>query len=91
MVLVSPAVDIVRLELNLEWPVRLFLFVAVLIELGDLHDGSGTWVVSNGSQVLADSPASALVVRFTKDGDPPVFEEIPRCLAVEVEHSEDVS
>ena len=36
--LVSPAVDIVGLKLQLEGPVGLMLLVAVLVEHADLHD-----------------------------------------------------
>ena len=47
LVLISPSVDIIRLNLDLEGPVRLFLLVAILIVLGHLIDGRGTDVISH--------------------------------------------
>lgn len=38
LVFVSPSVDIIRLNVNLEWPVGVLLFVTELIELGELHN-----------------------------------------------------
>lgn len=38
LVLISPAIDIVGLNIDLEGPVGILFFVAKLIELGQLHD-----------------------------------------------------
>jgi len=38
LILVSPSVDIVWLNVDLEWPVGVLLFVTELIELGQLHN-----------------------------------------------------
>ena len=45
--LIGPAVDVVRLNLNLEGPVVIINFFAVLVELRELHDRHGTSEVSN--------------------------------------------
>ena len=38
LVLVSPAIDVVRFNIQLVGPVRIFFFIAVLVKLGDFHD-----------------------------------------------------
>lgn len=38
LILVGPTVDVVRLDIDLERPVRFLLLFTVLVKLGDLHD-----------------------------------------------------
>ena len=45
LVSISPAVDIIRLEIYHEWPVGLGDRVTLLVVLGELHERSGTDVV----------------------------------------------
>ena len=47
LILISPSIDIIWFDINLVWPVRVFLLLSILIKLGDLHDGSGTDVISD--------------------------------------------
>lgn len=90
LVLVSPPIDIVRLNIELIWPVRILLLVAVLVELGDVHHGCSTNVISDSSQMLANGLSSAHVVGFSEDGRPAVFKEVKGLVAVEREHGEPV-
>lgn len=69
---------------------RILLLVAVLVELGDIHHGCSTNVISDSSQMLANGLSSADVVGFSKDGRPAVFEEVEGLVAVEREHGEPV-
>lgn len=91
LILISPTVDIVGLDLKLEGPVRLLLLVAVLIKLGQLHDTGATNMICHTGQVFSNGLSSALVVELTQDGHPTVLEEVERFLAIEGEHSQDVS
>ena len=91
LVLVSPAVDIEWLDIELEGPVGLLLFVAVLIKLGDLHHREEANVISDLSGVLSDSLATALIHWLTRASRPSVLEEVEGFLAVEIEHGEPVS
>ena len=91
LILISPTVDIIGLDLKLEGPVRLLLLVAVLIKLGQLHDTGATNMICHTGQVFSNGLSSALVVELTQDGHPTVLEEVERFLAVEGEHSQDVS
>lgn len=90
LVLVGPAVHIVRLHIDLVGPVRVLLFVAVLVEQSQLHHRGASDVVSHGRQVLAHGLASALVVEFSQNGGPTVFEKVERLLSIEREHGEPV-
>ena len=87
LVLVSPAVNIVRLDVNLEWPIRVLFFIAKLIELSKFHHGHSSSVVSDLGQVLANGLSGAVIVHFFKNVRPSVLEEVERLLTVEMEHS----
>ena len=87
---VGPAVDIVRLDINLERPVRIFLLVAVLIVLGKFHNGHGTGVIGDLSQVLADRLTGAVVIHFLEDVGPTILEEVEGGLAIEGKHGEPI-
>jgi len=91
LVLVGPAIDVIRLNLDLERPVRFFDFVTVLIELGELHNGHATCMVRHLVQVLANGLSGARVLHLTKDVRPSVLEEVEGGLSIEGEHSEPVS
>ena len=91
LIFVGPSKDIVRLKLQLEGPVRVLFFVAILVELGHFHDGGATDVIGHRSQVLANGVLGTYVVHLTKDSDPSVLEEVERRLAVERKHCKDVS
>jgi len=88
---ISPAVNIIRLDIDLEGPVMILNLITVLIELGKFHDGHGAGEVGNFGQMLTDGLSSALVVHFSKDVGPSVTEEVEGRLSVEGEHSEPVS
>ena len=90
LVLVSPSVDIIRLNVKLEGPVRLSFLVSILIKLGDFHDRSGANVISHSRKVLSNGVSSALIVRFTKYGCPSILEKVERLLTVKREHGEPV-
>ena len=91
LVFVGPPVHIIRLHVHLVRPVRVLLFVAILIEHTEVHDGGATDVISDRGQVLADGGAGALVIILPQDGRPPVLEEVEGCLAVESEHGKEVA
>ena len=48
LILISPSIDIIWFDIDLVWPVRVFLLLSILIKLSYLHDGSGTDVISDG-------------------------------------------
>ena len=87
---IGPSVDVVWLNVDLEGPVVVDDLVAVLVELGKLHDGHGAWCVGHFGQVLADGLSSALVVHLLEDVGPPVAEEVEGRLAVEGKHGEPI-
>ena len=91
LVLIGPSVNVIRLDLDLEGPVRLSNLVAVLIPLGEFHNRHGTGMVRNLVQMLADRLSSAGVLHLTKDVRPSVLEEVEGSLSVEGEHDEPVS
>ena len=86
LILISPSVDIIRLNVDLEGPVRLFLFVAILIVLGHLIDGRGTDVISHRGEVLSKGLFGALIVWRRDNGRPSVLKVVERLLAIEREH-----
>ena len=90
LILISPSVDVIGLDLELEGPVRLLLLDTILIELGQLHDTGAANVICNAGQVLSNGVSSALVVELTQDGHPTILEEVERLLSVEGEHGQDV-
>ena len=47
LVFIGPTIHVVRLNLDLERPVRLSYFVSKLVELGKLHNGHGAGEVCN--------------------------------------------
>ena len=87
---IGPSVHVVWLNVDLEGPVVVDDLVAVLVELGKLHDGHGAGCVGHFGQVLADGLSGALVVHLLKDVGPPVAEEVEGRLAVEGKHGEPV-
>ena len=91
LVLVGPAIDIVRLHVELIRPVRLVDLLAVLIELGNLHDRGSADVVSHGGQVLHDSLSGTLVVGFSQDSGPSVLEEVEGLVSIKRKHGNPVS
>ena len=91
LVLISPTVDVIRFKVDLEWPVRFSFLVSILIELGNLHNGSAADVVRDDSKVLSNGLTGTLIVWLTKNGRPSILEEVERLLAIEGEHGENVS
>ena len=87
LILISPSVDIIRLNFDHEGPVRLLLLVTILIVLGDLIDGGGANVISHRGEVLSKGLTGALIYWLTHNGRPSVLKEVVRLLAVEGEHS----
>lgn len=73
---ISPAIDIIRLELNHEWPVRLRLSVAVLVVQSQVHKGVSTDVVSGIGEPLGISLTSASVLWRSENIGPTVFEVV---------------
>ena len=47
LILIGPSIDIIWFDVDLIWPVRVFLLLSILIELSYLHNGSGTDVISD--------------------------------------------
>lgn len=47
LVLIGPSINIIRLALDLERPVRLLFLVAILVKLSELHNRHGTGMVSD--------------------------------------------
>ena len=45
LVLISPSIDVIGLNIDLERPVRVLLLVAKLIEFGQLHDRHSSGMV----------------------------------------------
>ena len=91
LVFISPSVNIVRLNIDLERPVVILDLITVLIELGQLHQGHSASMVSNFIQVLANGVNSTFVAHLSKDVRPTVLEEVERGLSVEGEHGKPVS
>jgi len=89
-IIVAPAVHIVGFNVDLVRPVGILLRDAILIKIGQVHDRGSTGVISDTREVLADCLAGALVVGLTKDGRPPVLEEVEGRLSVKGEHGEPV-
>ena len=87
---VGPAIDIIRLDIDLERPVRVLLLVAVLIELSQLHDGHGTGVIADLVQVLANGLPGAVVIHLLEDVGPTILEEVEGRLSIEGEHGEPI-
>ena len=90
LVLISPPIDIVGFCINHKWPMRMLLFVAKLIEFGQLHNRHGTDKVSNFIHVLANSLSGAIIVHLLQDIAPSIPKEIEGRLTVEGEHSEPI-
>ena len=89
--LVSPAINIVRLNFDLEGPVVVLNPVTVLIVLGQLHDRHGASVIGHLVQMFANRITGALILHLTQDVGPTILEKIMRGLAIEGKHSEPVS
>ena len=87
---VGPAIDIVRLDIDLERPVRVLLLVAELIELSELHNGHGAGVVRNFVQVLANRLSSTVVIHLLEDVGPAILEEVEGRLTIEGKHGEPI-
>ena len=91
LVLVSPPVDVIRLDIDLEGPVWVLLFLSKLIEFGKFHDRHGTSVVCDLGQVLSNGLTGAVVVHFFEDVRPAVPEEVEGRLTVEGKHGKPIS
>jgi hypothetical protein len=91
LVCVGPSIDIVGFDIDLEWPVVVVDLVAVLVELGHLHNRHSPDVVSNFGQVLANAVSCAVVVHLSQDIGPTVPEEVEGGLSVKGEHCEPVT
>jgi len=88
---IGPAVNIIRLEVDHEWPVRLCDLFTMLIELGELHDGSGTNVVGGVGAELTIGHSEALVLGFSQDVGVSVLEEVEAGLAIVSESCDQVA
>lgn len=91
LVSIGPAVNIIRLEVDHEWPVRLCDLITMLIELGELHDGSGTNVVSSVGAELTVGHSEALVLGLSQDVGVSVLEEVVAGLAIVSESGDQVA
>ena len=67
LVSISPAVNIIRLEVNHEGPVRLLDFVAILGILRHLHKRHGANMVGAVGEALGVSGSGTLVLRLCKN------------------------
>lgn len=85
-VFIFPSVDIVRLNVDFIGPVRVLLFLTILIEISQVHNGSAAGVISDTREVLANGLAGALVIGLAKNGRPSVLKEVEGLLAIEGEH-----
>ena len=85
LVLVGPAVDVVGLDLDHEWPVRVLLRLTILIEFSHLHEGPSSDKVGSFGQLLSEGFASALVVHLLDNVALSVLEEVERRLAIKGE------
>ena len=74
--MISPAIDIVRLYVYLEGPVRVLLLVSKLIVLGKLHNGHGTGMIGDLGQVLAYRLSSTVIIHLFQDIGPTVLKEV---------------
>ncbi len=91
LVSIGPAIDIIRLEIDHEWPVRLCDLITKLIELGELHDGSASNVVSSVGAEFTVSHSKALVLGLSQDVGVSVLEEVVAGLAVVSELGDQVT
>lgn len=91
LVSISPAVNIIRLNIDLEGPVRVLLFVAKLIEFGQLHDRHSAGMVGNLVQMFTDRFSSTVVIHLSENVSPSVSEEVEGRLSIESKHGEPVS
>ena len=85
-VFIFPSVDIVRLNVDFIGPVRVLLFLTILIEISQVHNGSAAGVISDTREMLANGLAGALVIGLAKNGRPSVLKEVEGLLAIEGEH-----
>ncbi len=91
LVSISPAIDIIRLEVDHEWPVRLCDLITMLIVLCELHDGSATNVVGSVGAELTVGHSKALVLGFSQDIGVSVLEEVVAGLAIVSESGDEVA
>ena len=91
LVLVGPAVHIIRLEIDLEGPVSVLDFVTKLIELRELHQRGGTDMVGGFGNESSPGLSKALVVGLLQDVRVAVLEEVEGRLSVEGESGDHVS
>ena len=90
LVSIGPAIDVVGLNFDHERPVRMRLLPAILVKLGQFHDGHGTCMISNLGQMLANCLSGAIVVHFLQNVRPPVLEKVEGWLTVECKHCEPI-
>ena len=76
LVLVSPAINIVRLDFDLEGPVRVLLLLAILIELCKIHHRIRSNVVGCRSKKLTLGLSGAVIVHLSDNVGPSILEEV---------------
>ena len=86
LVVISPSIGIIRLNFDLERPVRLWLCVSILIVHGEVLDGRGTDEISCSGNMFSKGLSSALIHWLTYDSRPSVLKVVERLLAVKREH-----
>ena len=86
LVVISPSIGIIRLNFDLERPVRLWLCVSILIVHSEVLDGGGTDEISCSGNMLSKGLSSALIHWLTHDSGPSVLKVVERLLAVKREH-----
>ncbi len=91
LISIRPAVDIIRLKVDHEWPVRVLNLLTELIVLGELHERPGTDVVSSIGTELTVGISEALVLGFSQDVGVSVLEEVVAGLAIISESSDQVT
>ena len=88
--LISPSIDIVGLDIDLERPMWMLLFVAKLIILSQFHYRHSTCVISYFRQMFSDGLSGTIIVHLLQDIAPSILEEIEGRLSVKGEHSEPI-
>ena len=90
LVSIGPAIDVEGLNFDHERPVRMRLLPAILVKLGQLHNGHGTGVIADLVQVLANGLPGAVVIHLLEDVGPTILEEVEGRLSIEGEHGEPI-
>ena len=90
LVSIGPAIDVVGLNFDHEGPVRMRLLPAILVKLGQLHDGHGACMVRNLVQMLTNCLSGTVVVHLPQNIGPSVLEKVEGWLSVESKHCEPI-